>query len=784
MIGRASLPAWLAGALSLVGLLCVGAAAAATNDVAENRECATCHIMWLNDFKRSDVTPLIPYDPKPRVDSGRQDVSSTERMCFSCHDGFMLDSRAVWRSGQHGHPVGVKPSDKVRIPTSGGKTIFPLNDDGKLYCGTCHSAHGVDWKQEESPVFMRVKNVDSSMCYACHLDHSTGTKEGNHPVFEKIDNPPAALRERGAHFGRGGTVICQSCHNAHGATQKKMLVLNNENSELCGTCHADKYRIRQTQHDMSVMAPEARNIKNQSVTESGPCGVCHLTHKANGPVLWARDVYPDVDLMSARCLGCHNPQGLAKKTSVGEHSHPVNVPVADAGISATAKGWTSRFPLPDVNSPLVRLPLYDDKGLPTESGGKVGCATCHDPHRWSSASSDAPAEDPRKIEGDGKTSFLRLPHDASNRLCSNCHVDKAAVAFSKHNPVVMAPPDKTTGAEKGRAPKLDDQGVCATCHKPHNAKGAYLWARDSGSTKGVTAALCTSCHRADGEADKKTVGVHSHPLNKPLKAGMQSHLPRFGATGRDETASAKIDCATCHDPHQWDPANIKSRVGASAQVEGDAGNSFLRMLATGSAELCVDCHQEQRLVRGTDHDLTVSAPRDVNAQSQTAAQSGVCGQCHTVHNAVGDLRLWARAPGAGKDESEKLCLSCHASGKVAAAKVPPESRHPTKVTAWSPELRVRFSAKAIPGIGVYDHAGLPDTTGIITCASCHNPHQWSARKPAEGPGKNTEGDVSTSFLRLANTESFLCADCHGRDALFRYKYFHGKSSHKDYPLFR
>ena len=153
MITRAVLGPLLAAVF--VAGLGVAPATRAAGDVSENRECATCHIMWLNDFKRSDVTPLIPYDPRPRVATGKQDVSSTERMCFSCHDGFMLDSRAVWRNPQHAHPVGMKPSDKVRIPTSKGKVVFPLNDDGKMYCGTCHSAHGVDWKQDESPVFMR-----------------------------------------------------------------------------------------------------------------------------------------------------------------------------------------------------------------------------------------------------------------------------------------------------------------------------------------------------------------------------------------------------------------------------------------------------------------------------------------------------------------------------------------------------------------------------------------------------------------------------------------------------
>jgi predicted CXXCH cytochrome family protein len=783
MMSRASTPTGKIAALLWLTLFNV-TPVVAVNDVAENRECATCHIMWLNDFKRSDVTPLIPFDPKPVVDTGKQDVASTERMCFSCHDGFMLDSRAVWRSGAHGHPVGVKPSDKVRIPTSKGKTIFPLNDDGKLYCGTCHSAHGVDWKQEESPVFMRVKNVDSSLCFACHLDRSTGPEEGNHPVFKKIANPPAVLREHGAHFGRGGTVICQTCHTPHGATQKKMLVMSKENSELCGSCHADKYRIRHTKHDMAVMAPQSHNSKHQSVDESGPCGVCHLPHKANGSGLWARDLYPGVDPVSARCLSCHNAEGLAKDKTLGAHSHPINIAVSKAGITATRQGWTSKFPLPDAKTALVRLPLYDDKGLRTDSGGKVGCATCHDPHRWSADDNQAAEEtpDPQKIEGDGHNSFLRIPFDANAQLCANCHVDKSAVQFSKHNAVLMrddqAPDNKST-REAQR-----DQNVCATCHTPHNAKGAFLWARERGPEASVTSALCTGCHRKEGLADQKVIGAHSHPLNRKLATGMQPQLPLFNTSA--DGRGGNIECATCHDPHQWNPANPQSHDGASRRVEGDASTSFLRRAASGRAELCVECHREQALVRGTDHDLSVVAPQAVNAKGQTAVQSGVCGQCHNVHNAAGELRLWARPLGTGQDVDEKLCRSCHADGQVAAAKVPSDrqGKHPGKVSAWSPEVRARFNPKGADGIRVYGANGLPDTTGVITCLSCHNPHQWSAKTSVEGPGKNTEGDVRSSFLRLDNTESMLCADCHGLDALFRYKYFHGKSAHQDYPLFR
>ncbi len=107
-------------------------AAALRSKTSANRECSICHIMWLDEFKREDVKPLIPFDPLPVEKTGKQDVVSTDRMCFSCHDGFVLDSRFLWKKNRHNHPVGVIPTDDVTIPTSKGKIVFPLNQDGKL----------------------------------------------------------------------------------------------------------------------------------------------------------------------------------------------------------------------------------------------------------------------------------------------------------------------------------------------------------------------------------------------------------------------------------------------------------------------------------------------------------------------------------------------------------------------------------------------------------------------------------------------------------------------------
>ena len=289
--------------------------ASAARSGGEERECATCHIMWLKDFKRKDIKTLIPYDPKPVEVTGKQDVVSTEKMCFSCHDGFVLDSRTQWKKGKHGHPVGMKPSSKIKIPTSDNKTVFPLNDDGKVYCGTCHTAHGVSWSEKDSPVFMRVRNKDSGLCLACHLDRGTGPVEGNHPVFEKLEGSlPEILKIKGAQTGSENTVICQTCHVAHGAeTKNSHLVMKPGQDSLCETCHQDKKSVANSKHDLRESNPEAINNKGNTAQESGVCSACHVPHGGSGPVLWARKHSSDVDATAAACLSCHSKDGAGEK---------------------------------------------------------------------------------------------------------------------------------------------------------------------------------------------------------------------------------------------------------------------------------------------------------------------------------------------------------------------------------------------------------------------------------------------------------------------------------------
>ncbi|MES9991787.1 MAG: cytochrome c3 family protein [Candidatus Thiodiazotropha sp.] len=804
--------------------------------VAEKRECATCHIAWMADFKRDDVLTLIPNNPRPEEKTGRQDIVSTERMCFSCHDGFVLDSRFLWQEG-HNHPVGVKPSDKVKIPTEEGKMIFPLNDAGNIYCGTCHSAHGIEWGDQLSPVFLRARNIDSSLCIMCHGDRKED-KQGqhNHPILKEAPADAQRLLEQGAQFGQDNKVICQSCHRIHSAAEDKLLVKNNRSSQLCSTCHTDKVPqhtpnarhfthpvntiprsatlpeiffdadsklgpnreiICETCHQVHHAASEKLVILEQASLEDGicvtchkdkrdilnnghnmfisrkrqvkevntsqilgACGTCHNIHGGNGPKMWAKKLDSYGDRTASLCLSCHKKGRLAEDFTIGKHSHPVG--------KTLPKGA-------DISS---ELPLFNPAGERTTSQkfGRVSCPTCHDIHAKQSGGNKSLffAND---SSNSGK--YLRIGEQDRLILCKNCHQDKWSITETKHNIEAQK--------ESGSSSNL---GVCGSCHLVHNGQGPRIWARDNLSNDAPTTSLCLNCHTKGSLAEDKTIGEHSHPIDISIEAAdiqvtddgwidkkgssevpLPATLPLYDKTGHKQANGELVGCGTCHDPHRWSATDTNSST-SNKDEEGDSTTSFLRKAAAPNGQLCSICHRSKATIRATDHDMAVTAPKTSNNLQANPAQSGVCGQCHAVHNATQALALWARTPGPGRDVAEKLCRSCHSNGKVAEAKDPKKAHHPSYVRAWSSELRksINPDAETIP---MFSTSGRQSDVGFISCPTCHNAHQWEASKEQMGSGKNEEGDVLSSFLRLNSTERFICADCHGLDSIFRYKYFHG-----------
>lgn len=776
------------------------------------KECAICHYRWIDTFfidgRGSD---LVPYQAEK--------VVSKPEICFSCHDGSVVDSRArVYNDLRH--KINKPPPDYMRIPK-----IFPMDKDGNMQCATCHTAHGVSSEMGiEKTIFIRTSNKDSAMCRMCHADKDGGPLYGNHPIGEtdmkipkkliangavpgsgknhiicqtchvvhgshnesfliessrnsqlclechsdkNIFTPdgqrnhlhvinavpgkvkiPVELIKKGAKLGYNGEIICQTCHKVHNNKIEKQLLLikKDEKSSLCLTCHTDKQYIADTKHNLMNSAPDEKNLEGKTVAEAGVCSACHLPHKE------ARKAGEGADYTTQLCVSCHSKGNIAEKALVIDYKHPVDVnpfEIDDPDVILTAIG---------VKKEDLKLPLFNKYGA-VDKEGAVTCASCHDPHRWRADSTEGEIRE--DVRGDSKTSFLRK---ASPDLCKECHVNKFTVANSKHDIQKVAPEERNfldqTPAESG---------LCGVCHLVHGGQQNYLWGRKMVTESGmIVIDLCVSCHNETGMANKKVIKDYSHPVNiSPAEKGISTTLPLFNEEGK-VSKKGNMGCETCHDPHRWDPTKIIT--GKHFEEEGNSQNSFLRLENSPAPKLCENCHKGQQYLEKTDHDLLVTAPDAKNIMGETPAESGPCGVCHIVHNSRNKIKLWGQGFADGKNIMDMMCNSCHSENGSAKNKIPKVDFHPEGMLITNSGGRdVKGQINYFPLFnsvtGDFTHVG------NISCPSCHNVHQWDPRFNRKGKGVNIEGTSTNSFLRH-QTYNLLCIDCHGLDALFRFKYYH------------
>ena len=719
---------------------------------SSKRNCAICHVMWIDDF-RTDKETLIEWQPGNVLMKDTQGVVSSEEMCYSCHDGYVMDSRSVtWK--YNGHRTFMKPSKNVTVPAD-----LPLSNKDEIYCGTCHTAHGggsnTDASISGGLSFLRKDNIDSQMCEMCHTKQAAFKRYHGHPVKTKSYDIPEILFDAGSKRSRSGDrVICQTCHEVHGAKGDKLTVIENKASKLCTICHEKQKSLIETKHDLRVSLADEANIRGQNPVESGPCGACHLTHNAAGNLLWARQTEPGESL-SQLCLSCHAENSGLKISHIGTYSHPVDVDLL-------AK-----------DSNTSRLPLFLVDGTQSASG-KVQCFTCHNVHRW----------DPdnllniggKDVQGDAATSFLRVSIFGSSTLCTECHQDKEKLLTSDHNLEITAPKEKNLQDLTSRA-----SGPCGSCHIPHNAAGKRLWAKPLVAEKDFISELCAGCHNKTGAAKEKLVGNNSHPIDVPLletKMGstlerVSTELPLYSKNG-DRIDDGRIVCVTCHEPHNWDPRKPGPLENYDPQnVEGDNTNSFLRKANFPSAELCKVCHINQARIEGTVHDLSKTAPKAENFLGQTVKTSGSCGTCHLVHKAPNKLKLWARPYGPITEKAnamDGLCTSCHSKGNIAEKKIPAIATHPAEKLLSNITTLSKEGTNYMP---LFDVDGKEKNVGNISCPTCHNAHEWgpSFKEMAAGKGAKANTVKSFRFLRNMSYNTF-CMDCHGPDAIYRYMYFH------------
>ncbi len=696
-----------------------------------SRECAICHVRWVQAFGRSQ-TPDGPMHDVLDRQAGSGD------MCLSCHDGSVADSRfKVW-STRH-HTTDAVPSPAVHIPTD----VFPLDAQGRMTCATCHTAHAVAGDSDlRTVIFLRRPNVDSSLCLSCHPEHAQKS-ERHHPLGHRDSPIPQVILDAGGKTAADGhTILCQTCHEPHGARNAWMLVLppselcvachedkapetalpagapvhrigqtyagfqppktllegkatfgpngelgclschrlhdasgvwpllirKNEDSALCLACHEKEKTVLESPHDLRRSSPETVNAQSQTASTSGPCGACHRIHG------WAREVPETNRPHSSGCMECHKTPGPASGQRPYVDAHAVGVPMP----------------------PGTAVPLPLDRAT-----NDIGCLTCHDPHvprssegvggqgsgirRPSSDTQPQPPATPPAANSIAFPSsaadfqFLRRP---GSEMCVLCHGELAATLHNAHDPARFTPSQSETLGIPSSA------GSCRVCHTVHSAQGPHLWARTPAGKGGPISSLCWTCH--NGDSVKEPRETH-HPLGVP-NFGLR--IADFGLKQASDTnrqseirnlQSTEVSCTSCHEPH------------------GSASSHDV------AEDICLGCHEDKRGIKGSIHDPGASQwAKDLGFVSKN-----LCLDCHPIHGPKNEGGL--REVLAGAKTSDDLCEACHAS--------------------------------AGPGSAVHTpHLGKANGDGTrIRCTNCHDIHQ---HKP------------DSKLLRATRQDSAVCLTCH------------------------
>ncbi|MBI4652439.1 right-handed parallel beta-helix repeat-containing protein, partial [Candidatus Desantisbacteria bacterium] len=214
-----------------------------------------------------------------------------------------------------------------------------------------------------------------------------------------------------------------------------------------------------------------------------------------------------------------------------------------------------------------------------------------------------------------------------------------------------------------------------------------------------------------------------------------------------EGAAGKISI----DDIVFDPTKLDVTLGGG--VNGDGNNSFLN-IQNSKSELCIDCHKNKKQIFGTKHDISIVAPNFANSIGQTVSTSGTCSACHIIHNTDGAYLIDQNKKDPEKiDVLSKTCRICHTGTGIASNKIP-QNHH---LIRMFPEDRIDISPPP-PFMPLYDIDGKIGFWDFVSCATCHNVHQWDPRNPDKH--ELNEGDSTNNFLRMNSSDNQLCDACH------------------------
>ncbi len=513
---------------------------------AETEVCVFCHAphnaapntpLW---NRRSPGGTYVPYSSSTALGNAGQPTGAS-LMCLSCHDGTIALGEVLSRQSTIGMAGGVSA-----MPAGPGRIGTDLSDD--------------------HPV---------SIAYTAALAAARG---------ELAD--PASLTGR-VRLDASGRLQCTSCHDPHDDTNGKFLVMPNQASALCQTCHL-KNSWNQSAHRLSNSAwngvtPNPWPHSNGTTVAANACENCHQPHSAGGKKWLLNSAIEENN-----CYSCHNGHVAAKNVQAEFTGKPSIHPIA------------STTGVHDAAEPALALARH------------VECVDCHNPHA-SNATSGTLSGSLLGVPGIAISGAEARPAIAEFQICFRCHADSPGkpaprtprqiaqnntrLEFDTGNPSYhpVAGPGRNSNVPSLLPPwTVSSVMKCGDCHNNNAGPGAG----GTGPAGPHGSTFTPLLERQYVTTDRTAESASNYALC--YKCHNRSMFLQDGGAFREHkkhVVDERTPCNVCHDPHgvsatQGNPTNNSKLINFDTSVVTPSSSGRLQFIWQGQnrGQCYLRCH--------------------------------------------------------------------------------------------------------------------------------------------------------------------------------------------------
>ncbi|MBK6891954.1 MAG: hypothetical protein IPH00_02165 [Flavobacteriales bacterium] len=723
-------------------------------------DCATCHneTAWSPSSYDHAIYPLTNSHATVSCDQCHNgNYNNTPNTCDGCHmtdyngaanpnhvtAGFPTDCAqchdpTLWTNATFDHNIypllGVHATTSCDACHNGNYTNTPNTCDGchlpdyngstnpnhtaagfATDCATCHNETAWSPSSYDHAIYPLTNSHASVSCDQCHnsnYNNTPNTCDGCHMTeYNGATNPN--------HVTAGFPTDCATCHdptNWNNATfdHSGFPLLGAHATTSCDACHNGNYTNTPNTCD-GCHLPDYNASTNPNHTAAGfatYCATCH-NETAWSPSSYDHAIYPLTNShASVSCDQCHN----------GNYN---NTPNTCDGCHMT-----------DYNG--AANPNHVTAGFPTD------CAQCHDPTLWTNATFD---HNIYPLLGVHATTSCDACHNGNYtntpNTCDGCHLPDYNGSTNPNHTAAGFATD------------------CATCHNetawsPSSYDHAIYPLTNSHAT-----VSCDQCHNGNYNNTPNTCdGCHMTDYNG---AANPNHV----------TAGFPTDCATCHDPTNWNNATFDHSgfplLGAHATTSCDAchnGNY------TNTPNTCDGCHlpdynastNPNHTAAGfatdcaTCHNETAWSPSSYDHAIYPLTNSHASVSCDQCHN-------------GNYNNTPNTCDGCHMTDYNGAA-------NPNHATAGFPTDCAQCHDPTLWTNATFDHSNYPllGVHATTSCDACHNGNYTNTPNTCDGchlPDYNGSTNPNHTAAGFATD----CATCHNETAWSPSSY-----DHAIYPL--